>query len=521
MGEVETLGIIEEIQTLVSDKLQVVSYKWLSRNFMLPATTSKRLLQDFVVKHGNGLEVVYTISGWLKNNPSAYHIRLVYEPNLEEAKKEYDGDCSVQVYSVQASIPKDPAALWNAEFVQAEELFKQPLTADNCLLDNRFSGISNSFVKRNLEGTSLSLAFQQPKFAGKIVTPKSNPTTQKPNILKPEPKSIQQPSPKVGVQSSNAAKEAKTEISPTVKVDKTEAPSVKEKVPQKPVSKKKGQNDKNTPGNGGSIANMFGRASAQSKATNVTSEATVAPNLNSNASAEAQIAAHEAMEDIMSSDDEDQKVNFKRKSNGEGGRKRRVFFEESDEEDEYKDAVNLASPDPPKSKTFLDETKPKPLLPKKILDNIIQKESKPEVKEENAFEKELIQLSKKDSPVVRKGHIAKDSPENNVNVKDKVVVSGSTSPKRRKVLKTRIDERGREVTEVVWEGDEKEPKAGTNAAKKDEIVDNGPTRAPLAKKSPAVSGNAPSNTGGKAGNKKGGNSKDPKQGNIMSFFKKV
>lgn len=54
-----------------------------------------------------------------------------------EAQQEFDGNCSVQVYSVQASIPKDPAVLWNAEFIQAEELFKQPSSVDNCLRDNR------------------------------------------------------------------------------------------------------------------------------------------------------------------------------------------------------------------------------------------------------------------------------------------------------------------------------------------------------------------------------------------------
>lgn len=46
-------------------------------------------------------------------------------------------------------------------------------------------------------------------------------------------------------------------------------------------------------------------------------------------------------------------------------------------------------------------------------------------------------------------------------------------------------------------------------------------RAPAIKKSPAMGSTAQSNTGSKAGNKKAGNSKDPKQGNIMSFFKRV
>ena len=63
---------------------------------------------------------------------------------LAEAKQEFNGNCSVQVYSVQACIPKDPAALWNAEFVQAEELFKQSFTVDNCLRDNRYDALLQS-----------------------------------------------------------------------------------------------------------------------------------------------------------------------------------------------------------------------------------------------------------------------------------------------------------------------------------------------------------------------------------------
>lgn len=55
-----------------------------------------------------------------------------------DAKQDFDGNYSVQVYSIQACLPKDPATLWNHEFVQAEDLFKQPSTVDNCLLDNRF-----------------------------------------------------------------------------------------------------------------------------------------------------------------------------------------------------------------------------------------------------------------------------------------------------------------------------------------------------------------------------------------------
>ena len=48
-----------------------------------------------------------------------------------------NGHVSVHVYSVQPCIPKDPAELWSAEYVQSEELFKQPAEIDNCLRDNR------------------------------------------------------------------------------------------------------------------------------------------------------------------------------------------------------------------------------------------------------------------------------------------------------------------------------------------------------------------------------------------------
>lgn len=45
-------------------------------------------------------------------------------------------------------------------------------------------------------------------------------------------------------------------------------------------------------------------------------------------------------------------------------------------------------------------------------------------------------------------------------------------------------------------------------------------RPPMAKKSPALASTAPTRQAGKEGNKKTGN-KDPKQGNILSFFKKA
>jgi len=41
-----------------------------------------RVLQEFVQNHEGELEVVYSLSGWLKSKDPSYHIRLVTGPKL-------------------------------------------------------------------------------------------------------------------------------------------------------------------------------------------------------------------------------------------------------------------------------------------------------------------------------------------------------------------------------------------------------------------------------------------------------
>ncbi|KAL0289557.1 UNVERIFIED_CONTAM: hypothetical protein Scaly_2699300 [Sesamum calycinum] len=551
MAEIETLGILDEIQAIVSDKLQVVSYKWLSRNFLVSSNAAKRLLQEFVEKYGNGLEVIYSLSGWLKNNPSTYHIMLVPKHKLSDAKQEFDENCSVQVYSVQACLPKDPATLWNHEFVQAEDLFKQPLTLDNCLRDNRFCGVSNSFVKRSVGpagGAALCTGTQQVQTQGGLGLAKRDSAHQTKAVPQPQQKNFQQSGPNAGVPSPDIAKTVKTESH--VKVDRVQGAQLaadKEKVSQLLSNNRKDQSDKNSSGSGGALASMWGRASAKSKPDAPLVQANNSrqnsaglllsfTHLNRKildffvlfckASAEAQICARESVE-YGSSDEDGQNFNIKRTSNGEGGRKRRVVFDYSDEEDEYRDAISLASPDPPKKSTLCSKGSSDALGPGCNL-SFEEKENKPKINDvkeagveanQHLGEKvSAVSKSKKaESPTSEKNlnHV----PETDVSLKEKLADAG---PKRRKVLKTRIDERGREVTEVVWEGEEPDTKSESNSGKVAETntVKNAINRPPVARKSPAVGNSAPANQAGKAGNKKAGN-KDPKQGNILSFFKKV
>ncbi|XP_057766394.1 uncharacterized protein LOC130986878 [Salvia miltiorrhiza] len=525
MAETATLGILEEIRSFVSDRLQVISYKWLSRNFSVSSNAAKRLLEEFVENHGDGLVVIYSLSGWLKNNPTTRHIRVVPKHMLADAKQEFDGKCSIQVYSIQACLPKDPATLWNHEFVQAEDLHKQPSTVDNCLRDNRFSGVSNSFVKRTAGGTPLGTGSLQVKSTGVsgLLSSSSIPQiTAAPQSIQ---KTVQNAVANAGVKSPSIAKPVKTEGN--VKPDLAQVVE-KEKVPRSLPNNKKGQNDKNSSGTGGSLASMWGRASAKPKPDACLVQADKAGQ-GSSVSAEAQICARESIEHEIS-DDDDKAFNVKRSSNGEGSRKRRVVFNYSDEEDEYENAISLGSPDPPKKSTLFSKESSNTSISECNL-SFKEKENKPEVKEEKVCDVKANQHLGEKVATVRNGKKAESPtsdktlchvPETDASKKNTMA---NDVPKRRKVVKTRIDERGREVTEVVWEGEEEGTKSNNNNNNSAKIADNNSVsnainRPPVVRKSPAVGNAAPANQAGKAGNKKAA-AKDPKQGNLFSFFKKV
>ncbi|KAI3724641.1 hypothetical protein L2E82_36424 [Cichorium intybus] len=264
---------------------------------------------------------------------------------------------------------------------------------------------------------------------------------------------------------------------------------------------------------------LKGRASAKPKPET----ASVKTEKSIPISNDAQVLENEMVENDISDDENDQ-IKFKRGSNGEGSnRKRRVMFDYSDEDDEEKDAVSLASPDLPKKQVSVDLKTKKPSLENKNLD--FDEQNKEKAKVSDVDSKNIL---KEESHDRKKGNQTSNenlcAEKNDEEQKNRGSDAAKNAIKKRKVLKTRIDERGREVTEVVWEDDEKETKHDENT-KKDKTENNTSTNnvsnRPLAtalKKSPAV-GNAHSNATCKTGNKKSG-SKDPKQGNIMSFFKK-
>ncbi|XP_031106721.1 uncharacterized protein LOC116011305 [Ipomoea triloba] len=410
---------------------EMVSYKWLSRNFLVSSNDAKRLLHEFVEKHGNGLEVVYSLSGWLKNTPSTYHIRIVSSPKLAEAKQEFKENCSVQVYSVQACIPKDPAALWNSEFVQAEELFKQPHLADNCLWDNsinlqiisaffhahwHFCGVLNSSIKWNAERTSISVSAPQVKNAGVLGMNESKVTSPSVTMPQPQEQKGQKSSPKANTHFLVTVNDIKNESCEKGEQNSKLAIDNNEKSIQSLANKKVSTKNTST-GNRGTLVKMWGSATMKSIPDQFLAEADKSIPTTT-ASAEAQIHALEVLEDGTSDEDEDEDVKVMRRSNGEGNRKRRVVFYLSDEEEEYTNAVNLASPDPPKVKSSLGL---------KSSSNTMEKD-----KNNLNFE------GTESKTMVNKGNTA-------VEKGDKMTDVAPKSPKRKKVLKTHINDHGREV----------------------------------------------------------------------------
>jgi DNA polymerase delta subunit 3 len=127
------------------------------------------------------------------------------------------------------------------------------------------------------------------------------------------------------------------------------------------------------------------------------------------------------------------------------------------DEDEYEDAVNLASPDIPKGQSSLDQKQSTKILvsEKSKLNSEKEIENKSKVKEEMVTDKESNLPLREDSSVISKGTNAGTSspekvciPESDLNKEDKATLAAPNSPKKRKVLKTQIDERGREGTHV-------------------------------------------------------------------------
>lgn len=127
----------------------------------------------------------------------------------------------------------------------------------------------NSFVKRTAGGgTNASTSTPQAKSTG-VLGQSRNTSAKHPALAPPMQKKFQQSSPSISLHSPDVVKDVKNDSHSTGTHEQNVKPNEsKGKVPQLPVNKKKGPNDKNSSGTTGALANMWGQASAKSKAEN-------------------------------------------------------------------------------------------------------------------------------------------------------------------------------------------------------------------------------------------------------------
>lgn len=178
-------------------------------------------------------------------------------------------------------------------------------------------------------------------------------------------------------------------------------------------------------------------------------------------SAEAQICALESAKSESSDDDDDKDFNVKRTSNGEGGRKRKVVMSYSDDEDEFENAINLGSPDPPKKSIRCSKVSSNTSAVGCNI-NLEEKENKPKVKEEKEGDVKANQLlgekisngKKAESPPQEKKAVSPTLEKTQCHVPEtdasKKNTMANEEPKRRKVVKTRIDDKGREGISITF-----------------------------------------------------------------------
>eukprot|EP00850_Spirogloea_muscicola_P001960 SM000007S20920 [mRNA] locus=s7:946100:948422:+ [translate_table: standard] len=439
--------LLAELERLVHDELRVVSYKWLSRAFSLPSDIAKQVLYKFAESHKGRVEATYLVAGWTKEEPTSQALQLTSSGKLEECKAAMAEVTSVHVYSVQQALPKDAAALWSAEFIQAEELFNKARRVDNCLWDNRFSGVASSEARPAHAAGTAAAGSLQASPALEVTKPAC--AMQAELEEKPESVALQRP--------TNVAPEADGLVDGAER--NAARPSAKRTAPQ---GRKRPQGTTN--GGGASLASLWGKQ--------LPSRAVVAADTDTLAGQPGDAQEHDHPRRAL------QPVNSDRAFDSD---------------------VGVLSGKPPVSAKVLSPSCSGP-------------------------------------PADEGGHMAElavDSQDNvsppdvlqEVNVQasgqsEAKVADATGTFKRRKVLQTVMDERGREVTRMVWEGENgKECPTSPNSSPPEPLrgpvplkpSHDAPAAKPLAK--PAAAGKVTPKGATKSG-------KAAQKGNIMNFFKK-
>lgn len=128
-----------------------------------------------------------------------------------------------------------------------------------------------------MEGPSSDVSSQHLK-GGVVQGPKSNVARQRIAVPQSLQNKGQQSSSKAGLLSPNAAKDVKSESNGSGVHAQASKPSADKKIPPRLVKEKNVQNDRGSSSSGGSLAKLWGRASAKSKPSYPTVTGNLIPN---------------------------------------------------------------------------------------------------------------------------------------------------------------------------------------------------------------------------------------------------
>lgn len=141
----------------------------------------------------------------------------------------------------------------------------------------RFCGISNSFVKRNVEGTPLDISSSHLKSEVNLGL-KSNLAHQSITVPQSLQNKGQQSSSKADLLSPSVAKDVKSESNGSEVHAQASKPPGDKKNTSLPAEEKKVQNGKGSSSTGGSLATFWSRASAKSKPSCPAENSNLIPN---------------------------------------------------------------------------------------------------------------------------------------------------------------------------------------------------------------------------------------------------
>eukprot|EP00227_Mantoniella_beaufortii_P009732 CAMPEP_0197576138 /NCGR_PEP_ID=MMETSP1326-20131121/1269_1 /TAXON_ID=1155430 /ORGANISM="Genus nov. species nov., Strain RCC2288" /LENGTH=173 /DNA_ID=CAMNT_0043138999 /DNA_START=75 /DNA_END=592 /DNA_ORIENTATION=+ len=157
-----TSDLLRNLDALVGDEGQVVTYKWAARQFGISSNLAKQLLYAHVKQSGGAVAAVYMLSGWTADEQRRHVVRLVGggEEALRAARANLAEVTGEHVYSVQPAaaaaagvgvgvgVHSDYNMLCAVGAKQAQALFDASPDTPNALRDNRGSAVSCAQVKR-------------------------------------------------------------------------------------------------------------------------------------------------------------------------------------------------------------------------------------------------------------------------------------------------------------------------------------------------------------------------------------